>query len=412
MIECSDVYEQERPVNRGVNEVVYFYKQPTSKQLQLQMQLKKEYPAWFESFSILLNDAALDFLHNIRTTDEYIRHVIDLKDNPYLEATIEENKAVFLVMKQAFKDYLDFLNSSKQEIILILDTNALIKNHDFTTYKEITGTDKFTVIIVSTVIKELDGLKIKNLDPEFRKKVEKVFTYLGGLRKQGSMLEGVTVDHTITVKMRAKEPSHDVLRSDIDLANMDDRILQTMLEIQRDNPSSTIILVTSDMNLQNKAEMFDLPYVETPKKQEIEKATVKKLGEQEKRFVTSIKMEIQKNQEAVSLFPNWIMTDSFSDYTWGESKDLTDKLSFVYYDSLRNNFLHKIFEEKDEGEILTLYSMLSRFKQRVEDSLSTYIKGHYKYGSQESRDLTIKLRFATKELFEQFKKVDEILKKW
>jgi uncharacterized protein YehS (DUF1456 family) len=53
-------------------------------------------------------------------------------------------------MGKAFKDYLDLLNSSKQEIILIPDTNALIRNHDFKTYKEITDTDKFTVVIVST----------------------------------------------------------------------------------------------------------------------------------------------------------------------------------------------------------------------------------------------------------------------
>lgn len=185
-----------------------------------------------------------------------------------------------------------------------------------------------------------------------------------------------------------------------------------MLEIQRDNPSSSIILVTSDINLQNKAEMFDMPYAETPQNQETKTIPIKKLNDQEKRFVTSIKMEIQQNQEAVSLFPNWVRTLSFSDYNWRESKELTDKVSFVYFDSLRSNFLHKIFKENDESEILRLYSMLLRYKQRVEDSLSTYITGHYKFESEESRNLLTKLRFATNELFEQFKKVDEILKKY
>jgi hypothetical protein len=249
-------------------------------------------------------------------------------------------------------------------------------------------------------------------NPEFVDKVEKVLTYLKGLRNQGNVREGVIVEHTITVKMISKEPSREVLHPDIDLSNNDDKILQIMLEIQRDNPSSSVILVTSDLNLQNKAEMLDMPYVETPKKQEIKTVPTKKLKDEEKRFLASIKMEIQKNQDAVSLFPNWVMSYSFSDYNWKESKDLTDKLSFVYYDSLRNNFLHKIFEEKDEGEILTLYSMLIRYKQRVEDSLNTYISGHYKYDSQESVDLTTKFRFATNDLFNQFKKVDEIIKKY
>ena len=46
--------------------------------------------------------------------------------------------------------------------------------------------------------------------------------------------------------------------------NNDDRILAGFIEIMREHPRCQVILVTRDMNLQNKAEYAGLPFIEPP----------------------------------------------------------------------------------------------------------------------------------------------------
>ena len=72
----------------------------------------------------------------------------------------------------------------------------------------------------------------------------------------------MTVEKTIKLKMVASEPNFDRTLSWLDRENNDDRIIASALEIQRDNPSSAVCLVTSDINLQNKIEMARLTYID------------------------------------------------------------------------------------------------------------------------------------------------------
>ena len=50
----------------------------------------------------------------------------------------------------------------------------------------------------------------------------------------------------------------------LDPSNNDDRIIANALELQRTYPSDKVVLVTGDINLQNKAELAKLPYAEPP----------------------------------------------------------------------------------------------------------------------------------------------------
>jgi predicted ribonuclease YlaK len=60
------------------------------------------------------------------------------------------------------------------------------------------------------------------------------------------------------------EPRMDNLPLWLDPANKDDRIIASALEIQRGNPLTTVVLVSGDINLQNKAEMAFLSCAEPP----------------------------------------------------------------------------------------------------------------------------------------------------
>lgn len=150
-------------------------------------------------------------------------------------------------------------------MILVPDTNALIMCPDVSHFAESVEQSNYTVILISTVLKELDKLKRDHRDMDFRKKVDAVIRRIKGFRQQGNLREGITVNKTVTVKMQAEEPNFDETLSWLDKENDDDRIIANILEIQRKEPSSMVILVTADINHQNKAEAANLPFVEPPK---------------------------------------------------------------------------------------------------------------------------------------------------
>ena len=49
----------------------------------------------------------------------------------------------------------------------------------------------------------------------------------------------------------------------LDPSNADDRLMATFIEVMRRNPRSAVVLVTRDLNLQNKMEFARLPFIES-----------------------------------------------------------------------------------------------------------------------------------------------------
>lgn len=87
---------------------------------------------------------------------------------------------------------------------------------------------------------------------------------LKGLRDKGSLSAGVNLTRTITVKTEAREVGVRGVLDWLDPAVPDDRLLAGALRLQSDHPAGTVLFVTSDLNLQNKADGVGLPYIETP----------------------------------------------------------------------------------------------------------------------------------------------------
>ena len=69
---------------------------------------------------------------------------------------------------------------------------------------------------------------------------------------------------TITVQTEAREVDVRAVLDWLDPTVPDDRLLAAALRLQSDHPSGAVVLVTSDLNLQNKADAAGLPYIETP----------------------------------------------------------------------------------------------------------------------------------------------------
>jgi predicted ribonuclease YlaK len=50
----------------------------------------------------------------------------------------------------------------------------------------------------------------------------------------------------------------------LDPKNKDDQLLATVIEVMRMRPRSRVWLITGDINLQNKAEFANVPFMEPP----------------------------------------------------------------------------------------------------------------------------------------------------
>ncbi len=134
-------------------------------------------------------------------------------------------------------------------VLIIPDTNSLLVEPDPVKYRKISGLDTIVFLLLPTVLGELDRLKVEYRNPEIRSKARKVITRIKGWRKQGSLLTGVTIDKSITVKTRHNEPDMNNTLYWLDSNVQDDRIIASILELQAEQPAAQIILVTGDINL-------------------------------------------------------------------------------------------------------------------------------------------------------------------
>ena len=147
---------------------------------------------------------------------------------------------------------------------LIPDTNALIGNPNPAQYRTIADNDRFIFLLLPTVIAELDTLKNTHRSDDFREKVTKVITRVKGWRNQGTLLDGVTVDKTITVKAGAIEPDMENTLTWLDRENRDDRIVASVLEIQSSYPNARVVVITGDINLANKMDLARIATADLP----------------------------------------------------------------------------------------------------------------------------------------------------
>lgn len=241
----------------------YFYSTDINdEQKKVQIELNRMYSTWLEHFLLLTNGMPTDIEKEISESTTYLQDQINLKSDWVTEKTNEKNISR---IQERFKTLYSIIALFEKdgETVLIPDTNALIREPEFDRYKILAG-ETISIVLIPTVLSELDKLKITHMKDEFRNKVNSIIKRIKGLRNQGSLISGVTVHKTVTIKMIGKEPDFSHTLSWLDKENNDDRIIATVLEYQRENPSHKTFLVTGDINLQNKAELAQVPFFETP----------------------------------------------------------------------------------------------------------------------------------------------------
>lgn len=225
-----------------------------------QIKVKDRYFKFYQNFELLFDKAHPNTLRKIKESNKNIINLIEQNRAP---SSIDKGKKRFRDETKIFKDFLNLLNEDEKRTVILPDTNAIIQFPEPISYKSISMTNAFDFVILPTVLSELDKHKMTHRSDDFRKKVTSVIKRLKGYRMQGNVLDGVTVDKFITVRMVATEPDFNKTLGWIDPDNNDDRIIANALQLQISHPSDIVIFVTSDINLQNKAQLANLTVFDT-----------------------------------------------------------------------------------------------------------------------------------------------------
>ncbi|MCY3820763.1 MAG: PIN domain-containing protein [Gammaproteobacteria bacterium] len=241
----------------------YYWGERTVRQVAQLQAIKRDYEEWIEGLHSVFRSASNEVRAEIERADGLYRMWLEFDQNWSLGQDPNDNEARFRNDASRFDRLVDILDSAPRVgVIVIPDTNSIVEHPDPNDYGVVAGSDRFTVVLLPTVLSELDELKTLHRNPEFRDKAKKTIARIKGWRMQGSLRDGVAVNGTITVRAVPRDPKmHDSL-SWLDPTIEDDRIIASVLEVQAANPSDRVVLVTGDINLLNKAEAAGVDHAE------------------------------------------------------------------------------------------------------------------------------------------------------
>lgn len=230
------------------------------------MALIRRYDAWHRRLQLLFPYPTREVVGTLTYADQLVRRWLAREggnDNT-VPTTIEEAKLVAGSMAAMLRNLLDIATHTDDSTIRLLpDTSSLLRNPDMASYGRGVATDSYHVHLVPTVLGELDKLKDRG-PPDMRDQAKAVVRRLKGLRDKGHLREGVRLTKTVTVLIEHREVNPREVLDWLDPNVPDDRILAAALRLQSDHPGGCVVLVTSDLNLQNKADAAGLPCIETP----------------------------------------------------------------------------------------------------------------------------------------------------
>ncbi len=190
--------------------------------------------------------------------------IIDQQGLTWIETTDQALQKFDAAVDVLVDQVASLHDGSEGTHIYVTDTNALCYNPQLEDW--VFGESPvFTIVLTPTILSELDHLKISHRNEEFRQRIEGLIRRIKGYRSRGRLADGVPlVSGRSTLKTVAVEPNmHDSLPW-LDSGNNDDRFLAAFLELMRLHPRCPVLLVTRDINLQNKAEYAGFPFVEPP----------------------------------------------------------------------------------------------------------------------------------------------------
>ena len=134
---------------------------------------------------------------------------------------------------------------------VVVDTNVIL--FDALALNKFNQAD---IYIPFSVIEEIDRFK-RDLGENGRN-ARQFSRFVDVLRSQGSLADGVLLERTKSYVYVTSDVQMTSMPKGLDLSSPDNRILATGIQLQQENPKCHVELVTKDINLRIKADVFGL----------------------------------------------------------------------------------------------------------------------------------------------------------
>lgn len=235
---------------------------------QIQAKVLEEYRRFYSILKTLLREQPRDTLDKLEESNKAIIQNIEQTEVTYSPTAQVGFEKIFQALDLQI-ELANRLYGISDDVVFVPDTNALLFNAELTTWR-FDGISKFKIVFTPPILSELDALKVNHRAESVREKSEKVIKLIKECRRRAVAINLKLSDGVPLVKgvseiiAVATEPDLSKSLSWLDAQNNDDRLLANVIEVMRLYPRSSVILVTRDINLQNKAEFANLPFIEPP----------------------------------------------------------------------------------------------------------------------------------------------------
>jgi len=260
-----------RPINTPCDSVVFlsglgtqWWNDLPPEGKQIQARLLPEIDRFAELIRALTRNLPGSSSQKLDTALNHMRSAVE-QDQPTWWKTGPESVEGFRKLTDQVITILEgYHGTSSSVVVAIADTSALLASPDIEQW-QFEDADHFTIILTPTVLADLDRHKVNHRNPDVRDKASKLIQKIKEYRRRGPLREGVSVvKGRVSLRSVAPEPNMSESLSWFDATNGDDRFLATALEVIRGDLGARVFVVTSDINMQNKAEMAGIPFREVP----------------------------------------------------------------------------------------------------------------------------------------------------
>lgn len=230
----------------------------------LQSRLLNDYARWRELSSAVLSGSAESVVRDLSLAQEHVHEMLDQSGQTYY-ANVGEARSGLEERFVEIKRILEPLRSGGVGSALVIpDTNALLHDPRLEDWA-FEDFPQFELVLLPTVLSELDRLKVQHKAESVRGKADRLIRQIKEYRRRGPLTEGVPLRNgRSTIRAIAVEPRQPPQLTWLDMDNADDRILASVIETMRVSTSRPVVLITRDVNLQNKAEFARIPFIEPP----------------------------------------------------------------------------------------------------------------------------------------------------
>ena len=235
------------------------------RQKQLQRALLERWNRWLEQVNLLFSGDTNQRKREVEKAARSVQSWIQRDGNHHsIPSTINEAKAVFRKMADPLGAALRSLGTGGH-LLVIPDTNVILRSPDISKYGTVLdGASAYSVLLVPGVLAELDEQKMNHRNPKVRERARKVTSRIKGWRNQGDLAHGVKVQGDVYVRVEGREPDFKKTLSWLQSDVTDDRIIASILEVQRRHPTDRVVLLTGDTIMLAKADSANVPTRDTP----------------------------------------------------------------------------------------------------------------------------------------------------